>query len=215
MNMIALGFSIIACMFVWQYIWKRTALSVARDALFDLRDLRVRKWFIDNNVPLDDQIYKILRQLINGHLQHLESADIWWHIKFYAWCIRNPDVVKERVAQIDRLFETDNPELAKLANDVRKDATMIVVAYILETSVIMLALLGLVGACAIAYEVGKKLKSWLAALPYARIGITSKRAAAILCAIVISLPGFSTLRTRVPPRTTIEDCALHQSVPSA
>lgn len=128
------GIGLICIMLSWKYVWVPTALDGTRDALFDLRDNVLREHFTSNKLSFESDIYKNLRLLLNGHLRHTESLSIWEFIYFLNHA-KNVDAVRIYYEEIDSKFKTDDPELIKLVERIRIDSTIILMLYMLKTSV--------------------------------------------------------------------------------
>lgn len=134
MEQLLAGIGIIACMVTWRYMWLPSTLDTARDRLFDIRDKQVRAWFVERNMPLDHPIYKALRDLLNGMLKNTESLTLIHVGALIAWQTSNPEREAKWRQEIDRRFETDDPELKTLIKEVREQATMVMLEYVVETS---------------------------------------------------------------------------------
>lgn len=134
MEFVLTGIGIILSTLTWRYMWQPTVLDSARDKLFDLRDHEVRGWFVKNGVSLDHPVYKALRDLLNGLLKETESMTFAHVIALLVWSSENKELEAERRREINRMFETDIPELKSLVKDVREKAAWVMLGYVVESS---------------------------------------------------------------------------------
>lgn len=205
MEMMLFGFALILIIFTWSYVWQPTVLDSARDKLFDLRDNVVREYFVRSGLGLEHPIYVALRNLINGHLRHTESLTLFHfgYMVFWAEVHREEDELVR--GRINTMFATDDPELAKLVKNVRDQSSMIMVDYMVESSVVALvtAIIGLVWFVVRSVAVGI-YKFVFGHGPAS--GITLARLALALLALTSSLGVMS----RTSAQATMEECALHK-----
>jgi hypothetical protein len=145
MELMLAGIGIILSLLTWRYMWQPTVLDSARDKLFDLRDRKVRGWFVENKVSMDSPVYRALRDLLNGMLKETESMTFAQVVALLVWSNEHKELEAERRRDINKRFETDNPELGKLVKEVREKAAWILLGYVVESSplALMLAVIGI------------------------------------------------------------------------
>ncbi len=150
MESVLLGIGIIVTMLGWRYVWRPTTLDEARDRLFDLRE-SVRDEFLRRGLPLDHPLHMALRSLLNGHLRHTESASFSILIAFHVAVIDQPEVRAALKEHVEKRFGCTDPQLAELAKQTREQAALIMLGYVIETSVLALALVA-VGLAIVAAQ---------------------------------------------------------------
>ncbi len=141
MENLLFGVGLLAVLGAWKHVWLPSVLDRVRDKLFDLRDRDLRESFMREGLPLDHPIYKRLRDLLNGHLRHTESASIWEFFGFFFMARRSK---ADLFAIADRLFHSEDPRVQVIVQHVRFQSAIIMLAYMLFTSVLAIPLLALV-----------------------------------------------------------------------
>jgi len=132
-NTVLLGVNILLFILLWKKVLRPSSLDDCRDKLFDLRD-EVRAYFISRSLPLSDPIYKQLRDLINFHLRFTENLSLSSIIHFSVVVGRNKELSSHLKNQIDNRFKTDDKALTKFVEDVRTRATIILMFYMMQSS---------------------------------------------------------------------------------
>lgn len=198
-----LGIGIALVMLSWSYMWRPTVLDSARDKLFDLRDNSVRAYFIERGLGLDHHVYKGLRELLNGHLRYTESLSFFGFISIAAWTAQNFDLDKARRQEIDAKFKTDDPALESLVKKVREQSALIMIEYMIESSIVALtmAIIGWVIMDAVTFA--KSAKRFLFG-----DGIPSGQVLARLAVALLSVASIFGVMTRSNAQITMEECAL-------
>jgi hypothetical protein len=156
MESMLFGFGLLFAVAGWRYVWRRTALDEARDRLFDLRE-SVRDEFIRRELPLDHPLYIALRGLLNGHLRHTESASFSILIAFHVAVNNQPEVRAALKEHIEKRFGCTDPGLAEFAKQTREQAALIMMGYVIETSVLALAFVAVGLAIVAAQRTGRAL----------------------------------------------------------
>lgn len=203
MQMTLLGIGTILMVFSWSYMWRPTVLDSARDKLFDLRDRTVRAYFIERGLGLDHPVYLALRELLNGHLRYTESLSFFRFVSLAAWTAQHMEIDKARRLGIESKFKTDDPALLELVRKVREQSTMIMIEYMVESSVVALtmALIGWVAMDAVSLV--KSAKRFLF-----DDGLPSGQALARLAIALLSVASVFGVMTRSNAQITMEECAL-------
>lgn len=131
------GVGLLAIMGLWKFVWLPTILDATRDKLFDLRDDVLKGYFVKNGISFDHPTYVKLRNLLNGHLRHTESVTIW-EVIFVKRCMDgNPAL---RFAEIEAIFQTDDPKLQALVDEIRFKSAVAMLIYMFATSLACIAL---------------------------------------------------------------------------
>lgn len=139
METILFAIGVIAISLVWRYMWRPTILGHTRDKLFDLRDNVLLSYFEEHNLSTSLPIYQNLRALLNGHLRHTESLSIWEYIYFLK-AAKKTDVAESLYQEIESKFMTDDDGLKRLVEQIRFDSMVILLLYMLETSLFCMIL---------------------------------------------------------------------------
>lgn len=196
------GLGLLLLALTWKYVWLPTALDTARDRLFDLRDREVRAWFVQNEISLDHPVYISLRELLNGMLKNTESLTIMHIASLVAWSKANPELDQQRRKGIEERFSTDDKRIKNLVDGVREKASMIMLDYVVESSLMMFvfaffALIFFVPMCIL--KVGKAvLRNGFNISPVFRTR---------LAAIVLSIVSTMGLASRATAQATVEEKA--------
>ncbi len=138
METLLFGLGVLALLGAWKYIWLPSVLDRVRDKLFDLRDRDLRESFMREGLPLDHPIYKRLRDLLNGHLRHTESASIWELVAFFYLARRSK---ADLSAMADKRFHSHDQRVQTIVQRVRFQSAIIMLAYMLFSSVLAIPLL--------------------------------------------------------------------------
>lgn len=139
-EMFLTGIGLIALMATWKLMWIPSVLDTARDRLFDLRDGRLQEYFTQNSLGFDHPMYIKLRNLLNGHLRHTESVTLWEWIFAVAMLTKNAALDSHKSKEIDARFYTKDPALKGFIEEIRLLSAAIVIAYMAQTSLLVVAL---------------------------------------------------------------------------
>lgn len=120
-------------------MWKKTFIDDTRDKLFNLR-AKVRSYFISNNIPLNNKVYKNLRDLINRQIRFLEDFSFFSFFIRYKYLRKNTHISDGLLEYIDNLFTSNNKKLNKFSSEVRNEAVSIVFWYCIKTSFFLLTI---------------------------------------------------------------------------
>jgi hypothetical protein len=137
MNVLLFGINLIVAYFVWDLIWKRTAIDHYRDKLFDLRD-EVREHFLKHELALDGDVYRGLRDLLNAHIRYIEQLTFRRYVATTVAMHTHPELAQRLRDDVAKKTETDNAELASYVADVRQRSIQIMLGYMGETSLFFL-----------------------------------------------------------------------------
>lgn len=157
MEQVLFGVGLIAMVITWSKLWRPLVLDKTRDKLFDLRDKNLKEYFLQRNLPLTHPIYKAMRDLLNGHLRHTEKLTFIKFVLMSSWGDQHPEPESEIRQRIEKRFRSDDLELNQFSSQVRMQAAMIMLEYMVESSLLafLAALFGLfVG---VAYSVVKSV----------------------------------------------------------
>lgn len=138
-----LGAGIILCMLTWKYAVKPTYLDWTRDALFDLRDRKLRPFFQNSAVGLDDPMYARMRDLLNDLLRYTETATLMGFLFTLAVLAKHKNKLETLNELHENEFKSEDPYISSFCAEVRSDANAIMMRYMIRTS-----LLGQVLRCA-------------------------------------------------------------------
>lgn len=202
MELVLSGVGIILSILTWQFMWKPTVLDSARDKLFDLRDREVRGWFVKNGVSMDNHVYKALRGLLNGMLKETESMTLVHVVALLVWSSENKELEAERRREINQLFETDDPELSRLVNDVREKAALVMIGYVVESSPFALAF----AVVSVPIQLAIVSWRWLKAA-FANGSSVSPQFRTQLAAALIGILAVLGITTRASAQATMEEKA--------
>lgn len=131
-----LGVGIILSMAAWKYAAKRTYLDEARDSLFDLRDCDLKTFFASSKMGLNDPLYVRMRMLINNLLRYTEKASLMGFFITMVALAKDEKRLIEIGKQHDREFDSDNPEVAEFCQYIRTEANLVMMRYMIRTSVV-------------------------------------------------------------------------------
>lgn len=133
------GVGILAIMATWKFVWLPTVLDTTRDALFDLRDRKLRRYFLAKGVGLDHPVYAKLRHLLNGHLRYTKSLSLSQFVYIQMQIDKDKEAAAARFAEFDRKFKVDDPELQKFVDRIRLESSVAMLSYMVSSSPISLA----------------------------------------------------------------------------
>lgn len=131
-----MGIGILVLMATWRWMARPTYLDEARDQLFDLRDDEVRPFFLKTAAGLHHPQYIALRSLINGHLRYTESISLLGFVTMVVWMSRNSDSARALQSRHEAAFETNDKEIQAFCENMRRQATWIMLGYAIKTSLI-------------------------------------------------------------------------------
>lgn len=143
MQSVLFGLGIVGIIATWHFIWLPTHLDATRDRLFDLRE-KIRDEFSEK-WDLSDPVYAALRDLLNSHLRYTEKSDIFVAIMVLSWLSKNPEQHRLFSVSINKRFETTDSVKEALVREARQDASIIMLSYMVGSSVtaLLLSLIGL------------------------------------------------------------------------
>jgi len=137
------GLALILYFIFWTKIWQPSFVDGTRDKNYDLRE-EVRQYFIDRRLPLDHNIYKNVRDLLNKQVRYIEDFRILDILSILV--IENKELHKYLHEHMDNLFKGEDEELNKFIEDVRNKSAYIMIQHMFETSLLLLVLAGVI-AC--------------------------------------------------------------------
>ncbi|MDD2914066.1 MAG: hypothetical protein PHP70_01975 [Gallionella sp.] len=132
-NAIFFGINVLLLIVIWNYMLKKTLLDHYRDQLFDLRE-EAREFFLKNNIPLDSNIYKRLRDLLNGHLRFTERFTFIRFIILEVEIKNNKELHEHLKKEMEDRFSTDNQILNDFVVQTRKKATIAILNHMVNSS---------------------------------------------------------------------------------
>jgi hypothetical protein len=139
-NLILFGFNIILIIVIWKVILRSSILGHFRDKLFDQRE-KIREYYIANKIPLEDETYKNIRDLINGHLRFTEDMSFTQVIHFASKIESDDDLKSYLKNQTDAKFKSDNQDLSKFLEESRTKSSRILFNYMILSSPALIMLL--------------------------------------------------------------------------
>lgn len=150
---ILLGFGGLLVIATWLFAYKPAQLDTARDRLFDLRDITLRNFFIENNYGLEHDSYRLLRKLINSHLRYTEKMSLLEIISTAVFMKSNTEVYNDIRNKIDVKFKTDDEIINEFSKEIRIKAFQIMLVFLVSTSAPMLFISLLVAPFVVLREV--------------------------------------------------------------
>ena len=155
MQLIIVSISLAAIIFTWNYVWRRTLLDTTRDYLFDIRD-SARQWFLDQGYALDNPAYIALRDGLNCHLRHTESATLSGFLLFILTeraHINNSTFIDNTIKNLSA--PTNKIEI--YVNTARLKATWIMLGYMIFRNIFLTALFIAIFALCLLFTIIKTL----------------------------------------------------------
>lgn len=131
-----LGIGIILCMLTWKYAVKPTYLDSTRDELFDLRDHKLKAFFLSSEGGLHDPMYVRMRGLLNDLLRYTENASLMGFLFTLAVLARHTNKLDELNTLHESEFKSDDPTISAFCEEVRYDANAIMMRYMIRTSLL-------------------------------------------------------------------------------
>ena len=138
MTEVIAGFSILAFLLVWHFVWKPTLFDNTRDRLFDLRD-NVRTWFINYGYSLDHPMYIGLRYMLNSYIYNVEKVTLTKLILFMA----TKDSSLKEDLQLQENFETDDVDVLEFVNSVHHKASGILLSHMVKKNIFLFPFWGI------------------------------------------------------------------------
>lgn len=133
MDQILLGLGGLALMAIWRFALRKSILDDHRDQLFDLRD-ELRAEFVARGWALDSELYKRLRDLLNGYLRFTE------HYSFFEFLCMETVVRKDEGLhaafkdKLDAKFKAADPAQAEFVRDFRRRSVGVMMNYMIVSS---------------------------------------------------------------------------------
>lgn len=133
MDQLLLGFSGLLLMAIWRFALRKGILDDHRDQLFDLRD-ELRAEFVAQGWALDSELYKRLRDLLNGYLKFTESYSFFEFI-FMENQVRKDEGLQAAFKEgINAKFKTADPKQAEYVLKLRRRAVAVMMNYMIVSS---------------------------------------------------------------------------------
>ena len=153
---LVLGLDILLLIVLWKVVLRKSILDHHRDRLFDLRD-SVREYFVRRSVPLSSPIYMELRDLINAHLRFIDDMNLTSVFVYSSEVDRNPELGAYLKEQIDKRFSTRDENLMELVESTRCQAVLILTQYMVQSSLILMAVVAARGILSIACGIFRRV----------------------------------------------------------
>jgi len=128
------------CFLCWKFFLRPAILDSCRDSLFDLRD-GCRQWFLDKGFGLNLPEYAAIRQLINQHIYTTEHMRFAQYLYFVFSAGKHDETMDRLLAQEERYLASENREIRKYIEHVRKEAGMVLLTYVAMCSTWAFALM--------------------------------------------------------------------------
>ncbi|MBW1649178.1 MAG: hypothetical protein JRJ44_00610 [Deltaproteobacteria bacterium] len=145
-------------MIIWKYILRPSILDRYRDKLFDLRE-KTRDFYISNNISLNDDTYKNLRDMLNSHLRFTEKIS-FTTVSYFAIKINNDTKLRDYITKdIENQFKTNNKKLAEFIKKTREEAGRTLLNYMTFSSPLLILLFILILCFYISVLIIKELIS--------------------------------------------------------
>ena len=155
MEVLLTGIGVLCLLLVIGYMWQPTMLDTARDELFDLRDIKLKGFFINKEHGLNNKTYAELRQLINRYLRYTEVANVWSLTIAYA-SLKAYEKREGRLPAINNI-SSDDEETNEFIKTIRCDCALIMVNYVVRRSFFIYVLFYSVAiTCAAFYLISRK-----------------------------------------------------------
>ena len=136
-NTVFFAINVIFAIIIWRYLLRKSILDHYRDKLFDLRD-DVRSYYIANRIPLSDETYKNIRDLINSHLRFTEKMSLVEVICF-SKAIDDDNELKNYIKNnIDNKFKTSDKKLNSFIKETRDKSSLILFDYMVFSSPLLI-----------------------------------------------------------------------------
>lgn len=136
-NTVFFAINVIFAIIIWRYLLRKSILDHYRDKLFDLRD-DVRSYYIANHIPLSDETYKNIRDLINSHLRFTEKMSLVEVICF-SKAIDDDNELKNYIKNnIDNKFKTSDKKLNSFIKETRDKSSLILFDYMVFSSPLLI-----------------------------------------------------------------------------
>ncbi len=136
-NTVFFVINVIFTIIIWRYLLRKSILDHYRDKLFDLRD-DVRNYYIANHIPLSDETYKNIRDLINSHLRFTEKMSLV-EVIFFSKAIDDDNELKNYIKNnIDNKFKTSDKNLNSFIKETRDKSSLILFDYMVFSSPLLI-----------------------------------------------------------------------------
>lgn len=133
MDAMLFGLNLLLIYAGWRWVWRKTALDMHRDELFDLRD-EVKDYFNEHGLGTEHPIYEALRGLINAHIRYTEKLTFRLFMAESNVINTHPERIKKLKAEVNARFATNDPELKKFIEQTRARSIAILNAHMVESS---------------------------------------------------------------------------------
>lgn len=162
MDLILSGIALLLLLPVWRNIVKRSLLDTHRDKLFDLRD-ELRGKFHSAQWDMNSQVYRQLRDILNGYLRYTESFQ-FSEFSFIESRIRqNPDLQATMKAKFEEAFIDLEEDQRRFAIKLRSEARRVMMSHMILSSfplvVMTLALFPIVAAYVAGLAIIRRISS--------------------------------------------------------
>lgn len=161
------GFGVLLVIISWNFMLKRTFLDDTRDSLFDLRDHKLRSYFLNNSdLGLNHPLYISLRNLINGHLRNTEKATLFSLIATVRWAHKNPELMKVLAASFSSLESKEyGSEVLGFSHEIRAEAAKIMFLHMVRNSAFCFFLVWILAFVRIIFSVFKLITTFTMSKP--------------------------------------------------
>lgn len=203
---IFLGAGILICIAAWRWMYCPSLLDQTRDRLFDLRE-EVREYFLNAGYGLNHPHYKVLRDLLNGHLRHTDRFSLAAFVWMIAHFAHDRGFAARQQEELDRVFACGDPVLAEFSRQVRRRGVGLMMEYAVRRS-FYLTILSLVVA---SYLQVRRALTLLANL-FVRGGLRAAPAGAKMAAvfsILFAVGAHLGVGSRDAATDALETSALH------
>lgn len=133
MELILTGIGMLLVHVMWKYMLKRTLIDTHRDRLFDLRD-NLRDTFNENNWDLNSEIYKRMRDLLNGYLRYTHRFSYSEFNYIESTIKQNKELQQAMKERFERNFQSNSEAQTEYIAQLRYDARQVMMSYMITSS---------------------------------------------------------------------------------
>lgn len=133
-SLVIVAVNVLLLMCVWHFMICPTLLDHYRDKLFDLRD-EMRRFFIDRDISLDDDVYRSTRDLLNGYIRYMEDLTFLRFVAMQMFFKLYPESAKIVQIAHEQRFVGCHKEIKEKVAEVRHSAIFIILSYMFYSSI--------------------------------------------------------------------------------
>lgn len=204
LSVFALGLGLM--MLAWKFVYKPSALGLARDVLNDLQD-EAAEAFKAHPFGTSHAAYQEIRSILASQAMHLDKMSLFKFFRHLRLISKHQELVNEIRENDQKKFASCDQQMYSAISKVRTKAFHVVVLYLAATSLVGIVMIAIAAFIALLDQIKEYLKERLSGALHEK----QKQWRPFVAATVMCVTSIVGMNNVLCTRTVVEDWGMHQS----